>query len=138
MRIEFEYLKNLLDAVLDNEHPDFTLNQDGIKPLWTGGDEKLHKFIFHMEILEDQGLVESSTGSSGIGFTRMGNGSFSVSIKPLRLTAQGHQFASDLSKPSVLEKLQASFSDAGPSEAVKIVFALGKIILEKRLDGLLD
>lgn len=138
MRIDIEYIKNLLDIVLDNDHPDFRVDHQGIKPLWQNDDNKLNKLVFHMEILEDQGLLESSSNSNGIGFGRMGNGKFTVSIIPLRLTAQGHQFASDLSKPGVFEQLTTSFKDAGPAETVKVVFALGKKALEKQLEGIME
>ncbi|AOY88358.1 hypothetical protein BKP64_09380 [Marinobacter salinus] len=137
MRVDLEYLKGFLDVVLDSEHPDFRIDHDDIKPLWED-DEKLKKLVFHMEILSDQGLIESSTDSPGIGFRRMGTGGFNVSLKPLRLTAKGHQFAADLSKPGVFGQLKSSFRDAGPSETVKVVFALGKKALEKKLDDLLE
>lgn len=134
MRIDIEYLKGLLEIVLDHDHPDFRIDHKDIKPMWENDDDRLKKFVFHMEILEDQGLIQSSTKSAGIGFNRMGSGGFTVTIKPLRLTAQGHQFAADLSKPGVFDQLKTSFKDAGPSETVKIVFALGKKALEKKLE----
>ena len=137
MRIEIEYLKRLLDVVLEHDKPDFCIDHEDIKPLWID-DEKLNKLVFHMEILEDQGLIESTVNSQGIGFRRMGSGGFTVSIIPLRLTAEGHQFASDLSKPGVIDKLKTSFKDVGPSEAVKVVFALGKKALAKRLEDALE
>lgn len=137
MRIDIQYIKNILDVVLAHDQPDFKINHKDIKPLWED-DEKLNILVFHMEILEDQGLLESSINSNGVGFGRMGNGGFTVSIVPLRLTAQGHQFASDLSKPGVMEQIKESFKDSGPSETVKIVFALGKKALEKKLEGLLE
>jgi hypothetical protein len=138
MRIDIEYIKNLLDVALDHDHPDFRIDHKDIKPLWQGDDEKLNKLVFHMEILEDQGLIENSINSNGIGFRRMSSGGFTVSIIPLRLTANGHQFASDLSKPGVIEQLTTSFKDAGPSEAVKVVFALGKKALEKKLESIME
>lgn len=139
MKIDFQYIKDLLDVVLDHDHPDFKITHEDIKPLWDGDDEeKINKFVFHMEILEDQGLIESSTSFPGVGFTRTGEGRFSFSIKPLRLTAQGHQFAADLAKPGVFEQLKTSFKDAGPAETVKIVFALGKKALEKRLSSYME
>jgi hypothetical protein len=137
MRIDIGYIKNLLDVVLEHDHPDFRIDHEDIKPLWYGDDENINKLVFHMEILEDQSLIESSINSNGIGFRRMSNGEFTVSIIPLRLTAQGHQFASDLSKPGVIEQLTTSFKDAGPSEAVKVVFALGKKALEKKLEDIM-
>jgi hypothetical protein len=138
MRIDIEYIKSLLDVALENDHPDFRIDHEDIKSLWSGDDEKLNKLVFHMEILEDQNLIENSINSNGIGFRRMSNGQFIVSIIPLRLTAQGHQFASDLTKPGVIEQLTTSFKDAGPSEAVKVVFALGKKALEKKLEGIME
>ena len=137
MRVDIQYIKNLLDTILDHDQPDFKINHKDIKPLWEN-DEKLHVLVFHMEILEDQGLIENTINSSGIGFRRMGNGSFTVASVPLRLTAQGHQFASDLSKPGVIEALKESFRDSGPGETIKVVFALGKKALENKLEGLLE
>ena len=139
MRIDIEYIKSLLDTVLDHDHPDFDINHEKLKPLWSDeNDEKVNKLVFHMEILEDQNLIESSTSSPGVGFLRMGHGGFTCSIKPLRLTAQGHQFAADLAKPGVIEQLTTSFKDAGPNEAVKVAFALGKKALEKKLTDLME
>ena len=137
MRIDFEYLKNLLEIVLEHDQPDFDLNHEKLKPLWSNDDEeKTYKLIFHMETLEDQNLIESSTSLHGIGFSRH-SGGFTISIKPLRLTAQGHQFAADLSKPGVIDQLITSFKEAGPNEVVQIVFALGKKVLEKKLANLI-
>lgn len=137
MRIDIEYIKNFLEIVLNNEHPQFNIKHPDLKPLWDD-DKKLEKLIFHMEILEDQGLIESTIKSSGIGFSHSLSGQYTVSVIPLRLTANGHQFAADLNKPGVIEQLKTSFKDAGPKEAVNIVFTLGKKILEKKLDNFIS
>ncbi|MGD8116918.1 hypothetical protein [Vibrio sp. TRT 29B02] len=139
MRIDYEYLNNFLTLVLDNGKSDFKLNAAPFQELWPKGDEQaLDKLVFHLEILADQNCLESAlTKKDGIGFTRTGSG-WIVCIIPLRLTANGHQFASDLTKPTVIEQLKTSFSDAGPNEVVKIAFALGKQILEKKLKQLTD
>ena len=136
MRIDIEYIKGLLDVILDHDHPDFRIDILGIKPLWFNDDEKLKLLVFHMEILEDQNIIESSSSLKGLGFKRMGNGSFSVILKPLRLTAKGHQFVSDLSKLGVLKQLKTSFNDIGPSEMVKVVFKLSGKALDKKLSEL--
>ncbi|WP_018294847.1 DUF2513 domain-containing protein [Mariprofundus ferrooxydans] len=138
MRIDIEYIKNLLEVVLDHDKPDFRIDHKDIAPLWRNDDEKLDNLVFHMEILKDQGLIENASGSGGIGFRRMGNGGFTVSVIPLRLTAKGHQFAADLSKPGVIEKLKTSFKDSGPSEVVKVAFSLGAKVLEKKLEDALS
>lgn len=60
------------------------------------------------------------------------------SIIPLRLTASGHDFASDLSKPGVIEKLVTAFKDAGPRESAKIVSVLAVKSIQKRIDKILE
>ena len=139
MRIDYVYLNSVLTLVLDNETSAFKLNAEPFQSLWPKGDEEaLDKLVFHLEILADQNCIESVlTKKDGIGFRRTGSG-WIVSVVPLRLTAQGHQFASDLTKPTVLEQLKTSFSDAGPNEVVKIAFALSKSVLEKKLKQLTD
>lgn len=140
MRIDIDYIINILNLISENNHPDVRIDIPGMKELWDDhkhSQEKLKKFIFHMEILKDQSLIESSIGKPGIGFTRLSGGLFSIGIMPLRLTADGHQFASDLSKPGVVDTLISSFKDAAPSEKIKIVFALGKKIIDKKLEDIL-
>jgi len=58
MKIEIEYLISLLDLILDNDKPDFTLNHDDIKP-WLSDDETRDKLFFHMKISEVLGFIES-------------------------------------------------------------------------------
>lgn len=137
MKIDIQYIKSFLDVVLESEHPDFEINHPKIKPLWLN-DDKLNVLVFHMEILADQGLIESPTTIEGIGFRRMSQGRFIVNVIPLRLTADGHQFASDLSKPGVLEQLTTSFKDLGPAETVKLSFKLGAKALENKLKSLIE
>ena len=139
MRIDYEYLNNFLTLLLENGKSDFKLNDLPFQTLWPQNDKQaLDKLVFHLEILADQNCLESALTKKGsIGFKRTGSG-WNVSIIPLRLTANGHQFAADLTKPTVIEQLKTSFSDAGPNEAVKIAFSLSKQVLEKKLKQLTD
>ena len=138
MRVDFEYIKDFLTLVLDNEELDFILDQDAFKSLHEDSDAK-KKLVFHLEILEDQNLIESvSNNIDGIGFKRFGRNEVVISFIPLRLTAQGHQFAADLVKPGVFEKLESSFKEVGPTEAVKVVFSLAKQALDKKLAELTE
>lgn len=139
MRIDYEYLNNVLTLILDSGKSDFKLNVAPFQALWPKDDEQaLDKLVFHLEILADQNCLESTlTKKDCIGFRRTGSG-WIVSIIPLRLTAHGHQFAADLTKPTVIDQLKTSFSDAGPNEVVKIAFALSKNVLEKKLKQLTD
>ena len=138
MRIDITYIKELLDIILDHDSPDFNINHPKIAPLWHEDGEPLNKFVFHMEILEDQDLIESSTKNPGLGFKRFSNGEYGVSVIPLRLTADGHQFAADLNKPGVLEQLRTTFKDLGPAETVKIAFRLAGKATDKLLSKYLD
>jgi len=63
MRVDIEYIKTLLDIVLDHDQPDFCIDHEIIKPLWLNDDDKLNKLVFHMEILENQSLIENSINS---------------------------------------------------------------------------
>lgn len=138
MRIDYEYLKNILEIILDNDHPDFRIDHPRIKPLWINDAEEKSKLIFHMEILADQGLVEAAIPSqSGLGFRRSGDGGFAISVIPLRLTSKGHQFAADLSKPGVFELLATKFKELGPGEGIKAVFKVGTKIAESQIDSML-
>ncbi|MDN3699646.1 DUF2513 domain-containing protein [Vibrio cortegadensis] len=136
MRIDLDYLKSFLDSVLAHDSPDFMLNLPKFKHLHDNEDV-LKTLVFHLAILEDQGLLESVGQNQGLGFNRFGS-TYKISFRPLRLTAQGHQFAADLVKPGVFEKVKTSFKDSGPAETVKVVFALGKQIADKKLSELIE
>lgn len=141
MRIDYEYMKRLLDAIQNYDHPDFRIDLPEILPLWKNGDDDKNKgkFVFHMEILEDQGFVKSSSERSpGLSFKRLNDGSIVFGAKPLRLTAEGHDFASALSKTGVLNQLKTAFKDAGPREAVKIALSMGAKAFEKKLDEYME
>ena len=140
MKVDIEYIKVLLELALESPTPDFDIKKQ-MPHLWIDQSgngieidaDNLNKLVFHMEILEDQGVIKSSTKSPGLGFSRSMNGSFIVSVKPLRITAVGHDFIAALNRQGVLEQMKTSFKDVGPSEAVKVAFSLGAKALDKVL-----
>ena len=135
MRIDIDYIKILLEKILDHDEPDFTISI--VRELWDD-DAKLKQLVFHMELMEDQGLIESSTSSQGVGFGRLGGGNgFTVSVIPLRLTSDGHDFAAALIKPGVFESLTSTFKDLGPSETIKATFKLGAKAFENQVESLI-
>ena len=138
MRVDISYIKDILDRVLDQNKADFNLNL--IKEFWPDGDdEKREKLVFHMEIMQDQGLIERSIEGEGIGFRKSFCGSnytYDISLVPLRLTAAGHDFAAALNKPGVIDSLMNTFKDAGPGETVKAVFKISGNILDNQLKKL--
>lgn len=135
MRINIEYIKDLLERILDHDKPDFDLSL--INDLWED-DDKLNILVFHMEVLEDQGIIENIGSSIGLGFTRMSGGNFQINTKPLRLTATGHDFAAALVKPGIFKSLATTFKDLGPNETVKAVFKLSANALESKLEKLTE
>ncbi len=131
MRIDIQYIKDFLEIILDHDSSHFTIDIPKIKLLWSNDDKKWNKLVFHMEILEDQNLIESAVDSyTGIGVRRASDGSIPINAVPLRLTAEGHQFALDLSKPGVIDKLITHVKYLGPIELIKMAFELGKEAME--------
>ena len=59
--------------------------------------------------------------SAGVGIRRVGNSAdpYVWPIKPLRLTAFGHEFAAAISKPDVFKILKEKFNKEGPMEIMK-------------------
>ncbi|MCI5165211.1 MAG: DUF2513 domain-containing protein [Candidatus Electrothrix sp. GM3_4] len=138
MRINIQYIKDFLEIVLDINQPDFTFQHDKIRPL-LDNDEKFNDFVFHFEILQDQDLIVGTVSDKDVVVRNVyvdGTSRISLRNHPMRLTADGHQFASDLNKPGIVDQLTTTFKDAGPKEVVKIVFSLTKKALDKKLEEL--
>ena len=139
MRIDLEYVKELLEIFLESDLPTVDLKSFPFLDLRNDGDESQHKFVFHMEILHDQDLIEAAipTPSGGIGINRLsGGGFYTFAVIPLRLTAAGHDFAAALDEPGVLEKLMRDFKDDGPTAVVSAAGSILKKIVEKKLTDL--
>ena len=137
MRIDAEYIKLLLDVFLNSPKPTADLKDFPMLDLKGDVNDDVHKFVFHMEILEDQGFIEPAINTSSIGIKRISH-TYSWSVIPLRLTASGHDFASALSKPGIIEELRSKFKDAGPGETVKAVFGLATKAFDRKLRDLTE
>ncbi len=133
MKIDHEYLRKVLEsfeaAKLSTTNLD-ELEENGLPR----DEEHLHKLAFHMELLEDQGMIESVI-SDGIGFTRDANGEFILSIVPLRLTASGHDFLADIRQEGVWETLRSKFHDASVDTTVSIAKKLATAAAVKMIEG---
>jgi hypothetical protein len=88
VKIDQEYLKNLLEACQASKKPTFDI--EDLKA--SGFDYYDPQFEFHMMILADQGFVEQDDGTTGIGLEKSLDGYLQWSVLPMRLTASGHQF----------------------------------------------
>ncbi len=134
MKIDHDYLKALLDACEASERSIFYVSElagEGI----SYQDEK---FVFHMALLEDQGLVEREDGRAGFGFIRGADGHGSWSIVPLRLTSAGHSFIEALRNKEVWATIKRDFKDASISTLATTTKKLTEAYLTKKISGLLE
>ncbi|WP_414432642.1 hypothetical protein [Alcanivorax sp. IL2] len=128
MRIDYEYIEKILEVFLDSEIP--TVNWRDFDNLRGGND---HKFVFHIEIMVDKGLIASTLENGSIGIRRTAH-DYTISIVNWRLTAEGHDFASAITKPSVLAQIKERFQ----REGLSVVIELSKKIVEKQAEKVLE
>lgn len=130
MKIEHEYLKNLLEACQDSKKPTFDI--EDLKA--AGFDNSDPKFEFHMRILTDQGFIEQDNGDTGFGLSKSLDGSFLTwSVLPLRLTASGHQFIEALSNKEVWTVIKSGFADASITTLKKVAIDLLEGFARKKI-----
>jgi len=128
MRIDYEYLGEIFNIFLESERP--TANWNDFKDI-IGDDE--HKFVFHIEIMVDRFLIASTLENGSIGIMRTNSG-YAVGIVEWRLTAEGHDFAAALTKPSILDTIKGKFQQEGLSAVIDIA----KKIVSKQAERLLE
>lgn len=133
MTIDKTYLKGMLEAFANASEPTTNiteLEKEGFK--YT---ESI--FLFHLQILSDQGLIKSKIGSS-LGFTRGGKGDIMWSVVPLRLTSNGHDFLDGLRNSLVWESVKNEFKDASLGTLVKVSKELLEGYTKKKITSLID
>ncbi|HEY2034436.1 MAG TPA: DUF2513 domain-containing protein [Rhizomicrobium sp.] len=134
MKIDQEYLKNLLEACQASEKPTFDI--EDLKA--AGFDYNDKQFEFHMAILTDQGFIAQDDGDSGFGLTKSLDGFLSWSVLPLRLTASGHQFVEALSNEEVWAAIKRGFKDASITTLKTVSLKLLDAYAKKKIDDLLS
>jgi hypothetical protein len=97
MRIDHDYIKRIIEIVLDHPGPTFTI--EDFKA--AGLSYRTPEFEFHMKLFDDQQLIERDDGDDGFGLTKSIDGYASWSVLPLRLTSIGHDFAEAISEKTV-------------------------------------
>jgi hypothetical protein len=134
MKIDQDYLKKLLETCEAAPAPIFDI--DELKA--AGVDFDTDQFVFHMNILNDLGVIERDDGEPGFGLVRGIDGHMSWAAVPLRLTAQGHQFIEALRNKEVWATLKRDFKDA----SVSTLWDVSKKLLEgytrKKIEALLN
>lgn len=104
MKIDHAYLKGLLEAFEAAQRPYTTI--DELKE--NGYPYNDDKFTFHMQILNDIGLIDgTATGRNTIGMERSLSGEIIwIRGKNIRLTAAGHEYINNLNEPGVWPIIQ--------------------------------
>ena len=110
MKIDQEYLKSLLNTFIESPRSfiwvaDFIDNEIEIDD----------KFLFHIQILEDQKFVECLDKKSEIGYEITLGGEFEWSSRPLRLTAVGHEFVEAINRDEIWLVIKKEFKTASLS-----------------------
>lgn len=107
MKVDLDYLKQLLEAFEASEKPYVSLD-DIFEKTSLRFDDAL---IFHLQILNDKSLICQQDGTPGFGvFYTMCGGATYAGV-PLRLTAEGHEFLDALKNKEVWKTLKENFKE---------------------------
>ncbi|WP_394546894.1 DUF2513 domain-containing protein [Pantoea ananatis] len=132
MKIDQQYLKDLLIAFEDNEGP-----QTNIRELEDAGfDYSNQKFIFHMRLLDDKNLIARVDGEPGFGLCLGADNTGSWAVLPLRLTSQGHDFIEALRQKEVWNTVKENFKEASISTLVDVAKQLAQGFAKQRIKQL--
>ncbi|MEI7341438.1 MULTISPECIES: DUF2513 domain-containing protein [Pectobacterium] len=137
MKIDQQYLKDLLIAFEDTEGPDTML--DELESAGYNRDDS--NFIFHMRLLYDNGLIVRIDGKQGFGHeyhSRIGGHGYMWIPVPLRLTVRGHDFITDLRQKEVWQTIKNNFKDEGISTLMGLSKSLAMGFAKKKIKDLTD
>lgn len=136
MKIDQQYLKDLLIAFEDTDGPDTLIDELE----HAGFNRNDPNFIFHMRLLYDNGLIVRVDGERGFGHNMnqtMGGGvGYYWLPVPLRLTARGHDFIADLRQKEVWQTIKTNFKDEGISTLMGLSKSLAMGFAKKKVKDL--
>ncbi|HDC1418110.1 TPA: DUF2513 domain-containing protein [Salmonella enterica] len=135
MKIDYDYLKEVLSAFLNSKKPSITIRDLGF---YEKSPEDLSKLIFHLTLLVDQGLIRDSglkyfTFKDITGICFSGDGIPHGGECDMVLTSEGHDFAMALSQNPILERIKKDFSEAPMAAAKQIATKLFTKLLNDKL-----
>ena len=133
MKPDQDYLKKLLEACEAAPPPIFNIEELQAAGLYYSTD----KLVFHMNILDDLGLIERDDREPGFGLVRGIDGYMSWSVLPLRLTAQGHQFVEALRNKEVWATIKNDFKDVSINTLLDVAKRLFDAFIRKKIEGVL-
>ena len=107
MKVDQEYLKLILNTFIESPRSFIW-----VADLMERGIEMDDKFLFHIQILEDQDLIEALDKKSDLGYEITLGGEYRWQSRPLRLTASGHEFVEAMNKSEIWEIIKAEFNPA--------------------------
>ncbi len=129
LKIDQEYLKSLLNTFIESPRS-FIWVADFID----NGIEIDDKFLFHIQILEDQKFVECLDKKSEIGYEITLGGEFEWSSRPLRLTAVGHEFVEAINRDEIWAVIKKEFKTASLSTLKSAASSLLQAFAKKQLN----
>ena len=133
MQIDQDYLKTILNTFIESPN----------SFIWIGDTEQRglaidDKFLFHMQILEDQHFIECLDKMSELGYEIKLGGQFEWKSRPLRLTSAGHEFVDAINRAEIWNVLQSEFQNASlstlKSAASSLLLAFAKKQVSKYLE----
>ena len=115
MRIDRNFVREIFLAI--QEHDDYVISSHTLmKKLGVSGREQERKFMGHILILGDKGLLESFYTKYPFGFVNCVGGEYSIIDVDYRLTAQGYEMIDIFKHDEIFEKVK----DYTLSNAVEI------------------
>jgi hypothetical protein len=134
MKINQDYVKDLLCAFEETEGPDTLLSELEA----SGYNRDDSKFIFHMRLLADNKLIERVDGKSGFGHVPvidMNEEGFVYQwyVTPLRMTAKGHDFLSDIRQKEVWNVITKNFKEQGLGTLTSVAKSLAEAFAKKKV-----
>ncbi len=133
MKIDQEYLKKILNTFLESSRS-FVWVAD----IMEKGIEIDDKFLFHMQILEDQHFIECLDKQRELGYEVSLGGEFVWKSKPLRLTAVGHEFIEAINRLEVWDIIKKEFEGASLTTLRNAANSLLKAFAKKQINKYFD
>lgn len=130
MKVDLDYLRQLLEAFESAERPYVALNE-----LHQAFDEAegLDRFVFHMELLQDKAFVRRMDGYAGYGLIRatLDTKLWERNEVLLRMTADAHAFLEALLNQDIWAQLKRDCKDG----SLETIIYVGKALLRNYLDN---
>lgn len=133
MKVDQEYLKLILNTFIESPRSFIW-----VADLMERGIEMDDKFLFHIQILEDQDLIEALDKKSDLGYEITLGGEYRWQSRPLRLTASGHEFVEAMNKSEIWEIIKEEFKDSSLSTIKSAATTLLKAFAKKQIDKYLE